>query len=181
MGRLGSSGIGLTIVSSGFENILRKTSTTSPTVCVSMHTFTYAVRPRSSMWLPENALNTGKRRNPNVAIIGRQPATARGAFGGCEQGGAFTGGCAAVVDPYGMTGTGGRGPSILLATLSLRRILLATHPRRAKPGGSECHLPQGLRFPTEEGSPKRSRFESDCTLEKRHLGVNRGPGKHGGA
>jgi hypothetical protein len=47
------------------------------------------------------------------------------------------------------------------------------HPDRAKPGGSECHLPS-LRFPTPAGCVNGSRAESDCTLEKRHLGVNHG-------
>ena len=160
MGRLGSSGrIGISIVSSGFENILRKTASTSSIVCV-MSTFTYTRRPCSVMWLPEIALNTGKCRNPNVARSQRRhrPLFGGCALRGCEQGGAFTGGCAAVNPSYGLMGHGRRGPS----------ILLAKHPRRAKPGGgSECHLPGG-------GSPNGSRFESDCTLEKRHLGVNHG-------
>ena len=51
--------------------------------------------------------------------------------------------------------------------------ILAKYPGRAKFGGSECPLPV-LRFPAEEGCPNGSRTESDCTLEKRHSGVNHG-------
>ena len=40
------------------------------------------------IWLPETALNTGKGRNPNV----QGSACSGGTFGGCEEGGAFTGG-----------------------------------------------------------------------------------------
>ena len=52
--------------------------------------------------------------------------------------------------------------------------ILAKYPGRAKFGGSECPLPV-LRFPAaEEGCPNGSRTESDCTLEKRHSGLNHG-------
>jgi hypothetical protein len=156
MGMLESSGIGLATVSRGFENIRRKTGSTSATVCV-MSTSTYARRPCRIMWSPESALNTGKDRNPNSTnvAIGRGPhnhgnaTSVGGAFGGfafgvCEQGGAFTGGgcAAAVVNLTGPrprhSGSRGRGT---------RASILAKHSRREKPGGSECHLP-GLRFPT---------------------------------
>jgi hypothetical protein len=78
------------------------------------------------IWLPETALNTGKGRNPNVQGSACSGGTfggceEGGAFtgGGCEEGGAFTGGCAA--NPYPRYGTvpkfppygRGTGPSIL--------------------------------------------------------------------
>ena len=75
MGILSSAGLGANNVSRGFENITRKRTSTSYAVCV-MSTFTYAgtgstaddVATGSVIWLPETALNTGKRQNPNVAI-----------------------------------------------------------------------------------------------------------------
>jgi hypothetical protein len=108
MGRLGSSGFGIVTVIHGFENILRKTDSTSATVCV-MSTIMctgYGSRLIHSrallvavMWSPETALNTGKGRNPNIAID-RGPHN----HGGGDAGGAFTGGCWA---PAGRAKPGG--------------------------------------------------------------------------